>query len=161
MSSKVSCFQRIQLRNDYRILVTTTPEPDLCGTSDLRFAIVQALYELNNSGGNTVEEINDRVQQLCVGSTQEEFDVAFTRSKRGGIVMSVIPSRIDWLALPPPNKYVLSTNLDNRKVNSVYVIYLLQLIGGYDSDTFVRWFNSYCAPTASNFNVFGGSVTIS
>lgn len=150
--SKVSCFQRIKLQRNYRLAVQSTPLADPCDSA-FRFAVVRALYSLNNSGGNTEAEIRDTVLGLCPDATDSDFDNAFAFAKRAGIVRLVIPSRIDWIGPRLPDRYVLSATMDARPGNSAYVIYLLQLVGGFSSPFFVHWFEPYSAPTVQNFEL--------
>lgn len=156
LPQKISCFSPIPLQRNYRILVTTTPQPNIC--SNLLFALVQAFVELDERGGSLKDSLFDFVQSVCPTATEEAVQAAFDLGLRKGIIMTVVPSYINYLVAMPPNRYVLSVSMDTLRSNQPYVIFLIQLIGGFASPQFIKWFVPYNAPTSANFSLEGCTV---
>lgn len=141
------CFQPIQLYHDYRQAIVDTPLPNVC--SNLVFAIIQALVEQFQTGGNTYQEIFTYVTALCSEeSTSTSFDQALNFTQRRGITV-VIPQISPSISM----RYTLSPSMDSNSKNRKYVIYLIQSLGGFDDSRFSSFFIPYAFPGVNEFSL--------
>jgi len=111
----------------------------LLPTSPL-FPLVQAFFNLDRGGGVTQSDLLYQASQIFPQFSADEYLQAFRLAQKQGIIRSIVPPQINWFAQQPPTRYILSPDMDKSAKNANLVKFLLSLVGGYQSPSFLRWF---------------------
>lgn len=159
--SKVSRFVPVYLYHDYRLIPFSVEDAcqsciPLFNSDELRttnplYALIHAVFSLHQSNGSAVDDIISWAMQNYPQYTEATLRAAFRQALRQGIFASVVPPRIDYITgNNGPSRYVIGADIDRYAANAPYVKFLLSLVGGYRSPTFVQWFSLAKMPCAPN-----------
>lgn len=153
LASRPSAFRPIQLHRDYQRQVAQLLTSDLT-PQNAREALIRAVREIGGGFGATKADLFVRAQSVCPTCTTAQLESSFARGKQRGLFVSLAPVQINWCAETPAIRYTFNQQMDRSRSNSDSVVYLLLLIGGYNSTEFNVWFRSHCNPTAPAFELF-------
>jgi hypothetical protein len=152
----VSCFQKINLVNDYSNVEPIDLNNVPCDTPGE--AIVLALFSMDNTNGSTLAEIQTLAAQLCPLVTAAEIETRLEAGLQTGLFRALRPSCINWLAPMPPTRYTFNKAMDQYPVNGPLVQYLVGLAGGFcrgEGSLIRRFFNKYVNRVDRTFRLYG------
>ena len=155
----VSCRVRIPLQRDYSNVVLNdadanrlnSPFVPILPTRNALYAVVNALYLLNDRSGNTLSEIIAEAQTVSSFTNTELLNAIQVALSRG-LLSGIPPNSWNPTFVQPEVRYSFWTWSDRDHRNKNYITFLLQLVGGIGSDEFTQWFDYYCKrPCMSQF----------
>lgn len=124
--------------------------------TDPVYPLIQSLFHIDGGSGATQAEIINQALQISNNFTYNTYSSAFLQGLKRGIFRSLIPPVVNWLEAQPPTRYIISPELDRQPRNANFTKFLLWLVGGYNSPSFVRWFqlSGSCCTVRSNCQEF-------
>ena len=124
--------------------------------TDPRYPILQAIFAQDLGLGVAREAILTAAASICPNFTRTALENAFAGALRSGILRTLRPTQIDFLAPTlPVNRYTFSPEMDRAASHAPFVKFLLSLVGGYNSAQFARYFRltSSCCTSSNNPSV--------
>ena len=116
-----------------------------------RYPLIYAIYSLAETNGSILSDIIDNASAVCSQFSVDTYRSTVTSGLKNGIFASIVPSQIDYIyGTNGPTRYILGPEMDRYSSNASYVKFLLGLVGGYNSPSFVKWFSSSNTPCIYN-----------
>lgn len=105
------------------------------------FPLIQSLFALDRGAGASMDTIIAGAINVCPNFTDDQYRETFALAIKQGIFRTIAPIQFDYfLGSTSVAKYIINPELDRKKSHSEYTKFLLSLVGGYSSPSFVRWF---------------------